>query len=243
MRESRFLCLAVSRRDGGNCIAGIDLDSGEWIRPVNSNSTGAFCDHELIVVEKSTGRRRLLAPLDVFLLKLEKYAGANAQPENWEITPPSYENPITVLMRFDPKNHLDNLSSYLDKTDKLLCSSGDSVSESNVKLRPLSHSLSLIRPRDLNWKVVESRYPGRFQVRADFRYAISPYSLVVTDPIWEAKTRPLGLGRHAHTKITNQPVDLVFLTISLAAVPLHGRHYKLVAGVIDLSSGHETISP
>jgi hypothetical protein len=232
MRELRFLCLAVSRRDGGNCIAGIDLDSGQWIRPINSKSSGAFSDDELIVLEPGTGRRRFLAPLDVLLLELKKFAPTHAQPENWEITAPSYESPYSVLMRFDQRACVDKLQTYLDGADRLLQTNGDSVRESDVKIRPLSHSLSLIRPCELNWKVVESRYAGRFQVRADFRLGQSPYSLVVTDPNWEAKIRKIGLGRFPHSKVSGQTSDEVFLTISLAAVPLHGYHYKLVAGVM-----------
>jgi hypothetical protein len=173
-----------------------------------------------------------LAPLDVLQLKLEKYAGTNAQPENWAITPQSYENPYAVLMRFDQRESLEKLASYLDKADRLLHSYGDSVSESEVKLGPLSRSLSLVRPRDLNWKIVESRYPWKLQVRADFRFEQIPYSLVVTDPNWEARIRTLGVGRYPHSKVMGQTSDEVFLTISLAAVPLHGNHYKLVAGVI-----------
>ena len=42
MREIRFLCLAVSKREGGVCIAGIDIDSGKWIRPVSTTTHGAL---------------------------------------------------------------------------------------------------------------------------------------------------------------------------------------------------------
>ena len=233
MREIRFLCLAVSRRDGGNCIAGIDLDSGEWIRPVNSKSAGAFGDHELIVLEPDTGKRRFWAPLDVVLLSLEKYAGTNAQPENWEICPPSYENPVSILMRFEGKSCYEKLVSFVDKADRLLHSYGDSVRESDVQLHTLSHSLSLVQPCELSWKVIESRYAGKLQVRADFRFEQTAYSLVLTDPNWEAKIRPFGIGRHPHSKIAGRTSDGVFLTISLAAVPIHGYHYKLVAAVMD----------
>ncbi len=235
MRDIRFLCLAVSRRDGGNCIAGIDLDSRAWIRPINSKSTGAFADHELIVLETRSGKTRFLSPLDVLTLKLEKYAGSNAQPENWELQPSSYEEPFSVETRFDREACLREFPSYLDKTDRLLHSSGDSVRESDTRSRPLSHSLSLVSPKELFWKIVESGYQGklRLQVRAEFQFDQIPYSLVVTDVDWEAKVRPLGPGRYAHSSIARSTTD-VFLTISLAAVPMHGCHYKLVAGVINL---------
>jgi hypothetical protein len=233
VREIRFLCLAVSRRDGGNCIAGIDLDSRAWIRPVNCKSTGAFSDHELIAIESCTGKKRFLAPLDVIPLNLENYAGSNAQPENWAIQPSSYETPFAVISRFDRDTCRAELSSFLDKTDRLLHSYGNSVSESDAKLKPFSHSLSLVRPNQLFWKVAEGSYAGKLQVRAEFRFGQIPYSLVVTDVDWEARVRPLGAGRYAHSRIERAAGD-VFLTISLAAVPMHGYHYKLVAGVINV---------
>ncbi len=233
MREIRFLCLAVSRRDGGNCIAGIDLDSRAWIRPVNCKSTGAFSDHELIAIENCTGKKRFLAPLDVIPLKLENHAGSNVQPENWEIQPSSYEAPFTVSARFDRDACLAEFPLFLDKTDRLLHSHGNSISESEAKLKPLSHSLSLLRPNQLFWKVVEGSYAGKLQVRAEFRFGQTPYSLVVTDVDWEARVRPLGAGRYAHSSIERATGD-VFLTISLAAAPMHGYHYKLVAGVINV---------
>jgi hypothetical protein len=235
MRESQFLCLAASRRDGGNCIAGIDLDSGDWIRPVNSRSTGAFGDHELFVLDAKTGKRKFIAPLDVLSLHLEKHVGNNAQPENWEITPASYEHPYVLFAQFTDRNDLDKLIPYLDKTGRLLHNYGCSVQESEVKSRALTHSLSLVRPDQLHWKVCENRtYSNKTQVRAEFRFEQTLYNLVVTDPVWESRCRQLGVGRYPHSTISGEKAEQVMLTISLAAVPLHGYHYKLVAGVIKL---------
>jgi|GEM_PF-1921542 len=232
MREIRFLCLAVSRRDGGNCIAGIDLDTGKWVRPINSGRTEAFSDGELCVLDNVTGKRRFLALLDVLQLRLEEFAGINAQPENWKIVPASYENPWRVMERHNEISHAKQLNSYVDGADRLLHSYEDSIRESDVKLHSLSHSLSLVCPNELCWKITDGRYPGKLQVRAEFRFEQIPYSLVVTDPDWEAKVGKCGVGRYPHSKISGLYSNNVFLTISLAAIPLHGYHYKLVAGVV-----------
>lgn len=61
---TRLICLANSRRDGGRCIAGIDIDSGQWIRPIPPGG-GAIPE------EKTLLGSRLLAPLDVIELELE----------------------------------------------------------------------------------------------------------------------------------------------------------------------------
>jgi hypothetical protein len=56
----------------------------------------------------------------------------------------------------------------------------------------------------------------------------------VTDPVWEARCHRAGIGKHRHSEVASPENDLVFLTVSLAAIPFHGFHYKLVAGVMEL---------
>jgi hypothetical protein len=236
MPESRFLCLAVSRRDGGNCIAGIDIDSGKWIRPVNAKTRGAFADHEIIVVDGGTQLHRILEPLDVLHLRLGKYVGDNVQPENWEMAPASHEDGYMVLRRFDGPQDADTLISFLDQKGPLLQSYTKSIPASDPLLtRGLSHSLSIIRPEQLYWRIgLHPTYANKVRVEADFRFDNDPYCLVVTDPTWEAKCRSFGSGRHPHSKIAGNAKGQVLLTISLAEVPLHGFHYKLVAAVVCL---------
>jgi len=102
-------------------------------------------------------------------------------------------------------------------------------------MRGLSHSLSLIRPEHLHWRVApHPTYPNRLRIQAEFRFDGAPYCLVVTDPLWESQCRRIGSGRHPHTAIAGNRNGGVLLTISLAEVPLHGHHYKLAAGVFSL---------
>jgi hypothetical protein len=236
MHELRFLCLAVSRRDGGNCIAGIDIDSSKWIRPVKAKAHGAFADHEIIVIDGETQEHRILAPLDVLNLRLDRYVGDNVQPENWEMAPAFYKDTCMVLRRFDGPRDADKLISYLDLNGPLLHSYSNRISADDPLLkRALSHSLSIIQPEQLHWKVgPHPIYPNRLRVEADFRFDAAPYCLVVTDPIWEARCRRAGPGRHPHSAIAGDAKGQILLTISLAEVPLHGYHYKLVAGVVCL---------
>ena len=235
MQESRFLCLAVSRRDSGNCIAGIDLDSGKWIRPINAGTHGAFGDHEIFVVDAGTQKRRILSLLDVVRLRLDKYVGNHAQPENWEVAPGSYESPYTLLRRFDRPRDIEVLDCYLNRNGPLLHSYSNKVQADDLFASQLSRSLSIIDPEQLHWKIAAHPiYPNNLKVEADFRFDGDPYCLVVTDPIWEARCRRFGRGRIPHSAIAGDLGGQVLLTISLAEVPLRGYHYKLVAGVVNL---------
>jgi hypothetical protein len=235
MLETRFLCLAVSRRESGNCIAGIDIDSGKWLRPIRSQARAAFADADLIVEDNHTHQSRFMAPLDLLSMPLQECAGTNSQPENWVVAPVFFEHPQSILRTCKGRRTAEFLLSHADRGELILHSSRDSLHADEFADRMLSHSLSLIRPADLAWKVSPHlNHPGRMQVRAEFRFGKIAYNLVVTDPTWEATCHRAGLGRHKHSELASAGKDLVFLTISLAAVPYHDLHYKLVAGVVEL---------
>ncbi len=138
-----------------------------------------------------------------------------------------------VLQRCDSPKATKFLHAHSDRSGPLLDGPEDALLESDLAVRALSHSLALIVPRNLSWHVAANpKYPNRVQVRAWFQFDDCSYNLVVTDPVWEAKCRDLGTGAHPHSTISGQMESEVFLTISLAAIPLHGHHYKLIAGVI-----------
>jgi hypothetical protein len=237
MQEVRFLCLAVSRRESGNCIAGIDIDSGKWLRPIRTRTHAAFADADLIVIDNHTHESRFMAPLDLLSIPLEEYAGTNSQPENWIVAPTFFDKTPAVLRRCTGKRTLEFLLSHIDRSELLLHSAVDALSSKEFADRPLSHSLCLVSPADLAWKVSpHPKRPGRLQVRAEFQAGNAAYRLVATDPVWEAKCHHAGVGTHMHAELASAGTDLVFLTISLAAVPFHDLHYKLVAGVIELPS-------
>lgn len=237
MRETRFLCLAVSRRESGNCIAGIDIDTGEWVRPIRSRSRAAFADAELVVEDNHTHQPRFMALLDLLALPLEEHLPTNAQPENWTVEPHWFETSHPVLRTCKGRRTVQLLTSHLHSEECLLNSPGDSLRGDDLASTPLLHSLCLLRPAGLMWNVLPSpKYVGRVQVRAEFRFGAHQYSLVVTDPVWESKCHHAGIGKHPHSALCTAGDDLVLLTVSLAAVPFHGLHYKLVAGVVELHS-------
>ena len=59
----RLLVLANSKKFNGRCIAGIDLDSGNWIRPVSKTEHGEFTGAECSITVG--GSRRQVQSLDV----------------------------------------------------------------------------------------------------------------------------------------------------------------------------------
>jgi len=232
MHESRFLCLAVSRRDGGKCIAGIDIDSHKWIRPVDANSHGAVNNGQAVVSE-GRNQIRWLSSLDIVLLPLGNSVGTTIQPENWELLSVTNQKAYEIVRRFDPRQDMRILMEHLEDRGPLLHSYGDSISPPVLGARKLSHSLSLIEPDDLHWKVAPKlKYPADLQVRAEFIFDGDRYNISVTDSEWETRCRRAGQGRHKNTEVADPRKPRILLVVSLGAEPFNGQHYKFVASVL-----------
>ena len=155
MHECRFLCLAVSRRDGGNCIAGIDLDSGKWIRPVPTKNRGALGDAEIVVKDHKTQKLRIMAPLDVIHLHLDEPVGNNGQPENWTLIRESGREPYPVLCQANDDSPLVTRVkelAYANGPFSLIFGTPDrKIPHSAIANEPIPHSLCVIRPKNLIW--------------------------------------------------------------------------------------------
>lgn len=212
---ARIVCLANSKRPDGRCIAGIDLQTGEWIRPVPRDSD-AVPDQRCFV------DGRFLSVLDVVEIDVARFK---------QVPPYQCENRVirnwnwAILRRFPRAS----LPQYCDQAVPILHSANDWVLPSVLDALPATEwkSLQLVRPSRLSFER-DARDQHRW--RARFRVAKgNEYALKVTDP--EA-TRRLEAGDRIGANC--------LLTISLTkpwAPPsgtLAERCYKLVAAVIEL---------
>lgn len=214
----------------GRCIAGISLDTGSWIRLFGSSSSGAI-ESELIHYRNQP--RTPCRVLDLFNVELGEPRPTNVHPEDVDLR----RSEFTFVRRFDQQEDIEFLKGHLEENGPLLhsySSNGISADDPLLKRR-LSHSLSIIQPEQLHWKVgPHPCYPNRLRVEADFRFDEDPYLLVLTDPLWEARCLRFGQGRHPHSTIAGEAMRQVMLTISLAGAPYSGYHHKLAAGVVNL---------
>lgn len=78
----RIVCLANSRKPGGRCVAGIEIDDEwqrvGWIRPVSDREDQAVADYEQQYQDKS-----LPCILDIVEVPLKKAQPHEHQQENW----------------------------------------------------------------------------------------------------------------------------------------------------------------
>lgn len=211
---AKLVCLANSRKHGNRCIAGINLDTKEWIRPVSDLWDGAIGGlFRYINVEPQL--------LDILRIPLGRTGpDFGFQPENKSLTEGKWEK-IGNLMP-------DDILQFCEQDDTVLYNMSDRVDWKFVQNLSIENrkSLQLVHSRDVRFLKTIS-YRGRLQVRADFTYKTKRYNLVVTDSVIERRVAE-------DERISQECI----LTISLGGpFPEEDPNpscYKLVAGVIEM---------
>lgn len=210
---AKIICLANSRKHGGSCVAGIDLQTEQWVRPVYAvSSMGLSFETRAI-----NGREPAL--LEVLEIPFEPSAPNphGFQPENRLLG----DGPWRRVGRVEARA----LLRVCEKPDVLLGNAGDRIGYSAINKLAVHRrrSLCLVHARNFTVEHVD-REDRRPQWRAHFDYGgrILTKGLVITDGDAEAR---LEAGE--------TPARECILTISLGE-PWEGYCYKLVAGIVEL---------
>jgi len=204
MRVISFLCLANSARERGHCVAGIDLETKQWVRPVDAKF-GRLTDDEVTV----EGTSKPIRPFDVVLLTVGDPRPEIGQPENAPIIngyPVFWK--IPDLLQPTPPIELD---PFLQKGPSLFQLQGhrnDRVPHRQLVDHPLSSSLTLLVVKDPVFFLDESE-----KWRMKVLYESKTHELRVTDLLFRERERKNGTW---------------VICVSLSA-DFHGSHYGLVA--------------
>ena len=210
-----MICMANSWRDGERCIAGIDLNTGEWIRPVPPGG-GSIRERRA----RASGRK--LALLDIIRLDLEppeldtKYQKENRCIRSWG-------------WEFIRTADVDEVKKYV-RNRRVLHGTSKVVDPHDLSILPPEKWVSLQLVQSDN--VLFERNPkkkNRWNVVFSTRALGPRYELSVTDPV---ATDRLNKG----DQIGGNCLLTVSLTepIALPQYHLPTLCYKLVAGVIEL---------
>lgn len=212
----RLICLANSRRDGGRCIAGIDADSGQWIRPVPRGG-GAIPE------EKTFLGGKLFAPLDIIELDVDaptyttRYQCENRQLKNWNWRLAGRVDARDVIM-------------YCSQGGLILHGPGKIVEPAELdRLPPVKWtSLQLIHSANVTFEP-DPRKTLRWQARFSPGLSGPTYCLTITDP--EATIR-----LNKREKIKPECLLTVSLTEPKELIEFGKPElcYKIVAAVIEL---------
>ncbi len=205
---TQIICLANSKKLGGRCLAGIDIETREWIRPVSD------LEHQEITwtMRQINGVEPKL--LDVIEIPLQATGDdIGCQPENRLLDQGNWQ----LAKQLAPAD----ISIYYESDDMILHNHGSSVpfEEFSNMSRDDWKSLQLIHNNDISFKPdgYKDKWRAHFNNGSNIHLAIP-----VTDPIILTKL-------HAGQTISNECI----MTISLGG-SFRGICYKLVAGIIEL---------
>ncbi len=211
----RIVCLANSYKHNERCIAGIDVETGKWVRPVSSREDRAITK----TMRAINGKEPQI--LDVLEIPLENHGpDEGCQPENRLLKPSQWR----IVDRTKPEKLLE----YCEDDSVILHNHKDRVSPDFFSAAPKEKwkSLQLIHNGNVAF---EHDWFNRRKWRAYFQDGKGNHlGLKVTDPVILGR---LNLG----DKISKDCI----LTISLATAWSPNRItpkrcYKLVAGVVEL---------
>lgn len=218
-----IVCLAASRKPGGLCIAGKDIGTGEWIRPVSHRE-----GEEISAAECTMTNGQQIRLLDIVTVPLLKSKPHRHQTENHLIDPDKRWKKEGRATWEQVEESLDDHSGPLWLN--LNASGGylyNRVHE-NLLYR-FNDSLLLIRPKKLRISVAPKGGPfddsDKRIVKAAFSHSGYEYRFTVTDRVFE---RQFKAGKDRTEDMTGS-----ILCISLGEVNKKDSYaYKLAAAVI-----------
>lgn len=219
--EKEIICLANSIKNHPcRCVAGIDIETGEWIRPVSEKDSG-----ELTESHYTTEQGHDPAPLNMLRVYLGEPAPAPSQPENWTLANRDWQ-----LIRESPRpKHYQTLVSALESGPELFGNTERAVSLGTE----VNNSLALVKPENATLRRKPRRNKGD-QPRLQFELEDVEYDFPITGP--RVKEKIFDIVDHAgknplddHIASDNTPL----ITVSLGE-EFNGEHWKLVAAIFSI---------
>lgn len=200
----RILCLANSYREGGRCVAGIELNRDnkpiihngrpKWIRPI--------CDLEHPAVPNLLASN--IAPLSIIEFEVVRTTGDSYHSENVLINKSSF----TSRGHYPATYSLDELVDN-DKFHNIFGNRGAAVPED--KVGTLTHSLLFLKLTE--FEINEIQYDGKPypKVKLTFKFRNNTYSnITITDPLF--------LDKYNKDKNILEDKSSIYVTISLGAL-------------------------
>ena len=223
MPEVEILCLANSRKLMGRCVAGLNISTMQWVRPVSTSSDGTLSAHQCILESGDE-----VTVLDVIKVSLIRPRPDPYQPENWVLA----NEPWHLVRRLTPVAADGVLARVTVSGPEIFGNRSDRVASEVLRQTPAQASLVLVAPENIQWHVT-ANIKGKRQNRAYFKLQDCFYDLPITDLKWEERLAVLHPGFHSRDVAGLRSSDRVLFTLSLGE-PFNGNCFKLVAAVIIL---------
>lgn len=207
MEKIRMVVLTKSSKYGKNCVAGINLASGGWVRLVTNDesSHGAVSDEDLICEDGKS-----VQVLDVIDAPILEACNTEIQPENVLLDLDTYidivgKMTIEEVLSIHPlevrDNILGNIYSYITE----------------ARVGSVGYSLTIVEVDDLEI-VQEENLDGKIKTKVNFKYNDTQYEdISVTD-------------KDFYSVENGTQYDNAILVVSIGT-PYNGKYYKFVSAI------------
>lgn len=199
--------MTESSKFSGKCVAGIDVESGKWVRLVSDDEEthGAIANSDLYY--QDGGKCQVLDIVDVPIIE---ECGDDIQPENVLLDTSKY-------IRYVGMASLEDVLEIhpAEIRNDILGNKYSYISEQRVD--SVGYSLALVEVQDL--EIVQVENPnGRPKTKVNFTYQGYSYTqMSVTDPRFYSVT-------------SGTVYDSAVLVISIGT-PYNEKYYKFVSGI------------
>lgn len=205
-----IICLANSIKKNERCIAGIDLSTGQWVRPIGRGHEGAIGNVRLI----NGCEPQLLDVLEIPLGGLADNLGC--QPENRILQNGAWTKTSSMTVT--------DIDKYTENTSYLLHNRDRSVRLSTFASKPKNKWKSLQLIQVQNARFFRDDYEGKKRRRCSFRYRNTYYDFPVTCPSFD---------NHINSRLSCYLTISMSGPIAFAGNPIKSC-WKIVAGIIPL---------
>jgi len=209
MKKIKMVVLTKSSKFKNNCVAGIDVNTGKWIRLVSDdeNTHGALTDNDISY--QSGGKCKIL---DIIIVQCIQDVPTIAQPENILID-------TDVYIEREGSTAIENVIALhpAENHNRIFGNRYNYIKESY--LEDVDYSLTLIDSKNLNFTLQEND-SGNLKLKVDFDYnGIRYENFSVTDP------------EYYDTK-QGTTIETAYMVISIGT-PYKDNCYKFVAKIFE----------
>ena len=128
----KLLVFANSKKLGGRCLAGIDIETRRWMRPVSKNPSRAIPDSTMCKDE------RWIRPGDLIEIETESPVPLDHHPEDIE-----FSGEVTVIKKSALLDFSQLIVDELAKKNQLLETTGNHFTKKEIDENPVSNSLAI----------------------------------------------------------------------------------------------------
>lgn len=217
-----IILLTKSKKMGNLCIAGVDRNTGEWVRIISENEAIQHAVRPEDAMYKDGNEPQVL---DIVRIKCKEYRPSYHQPENYVMEGSRWArtgtSSIKELLRVHPAEKKKFLFYDTDK-----CVINSYISQ--LKKQDI-YSLILISPEDICVHVKQFSPNEKKKVTMSFDYGGNRYWYIrITDPEFESTYLQYPDGNYRYQR-------KCLFVVSLGDVySQDNKHYKLIAKVIDI---------